>query len=191
MVKNFDPNSERDLVFVPVGVNYDRVLEDRTLMLSQNNHAAARGVLYAVVTAFKFLLKNGWWMIAGRWYRFGYACVNFGAPLSMRQYVGERQINFRAMDEAQRHVEVEQLGRRVMDEIGRVVPVTPVALVASIFTQNPGKAFSELELKFSAYSLMTRLEGQGAHLYVPRQNHDYAITVGLRMLVLRRPTVMA
>ena len=32
---------------------------------------------------------------------------------------------------------------------------------------------------------MTRLEGQGAHLYVPRQNHDYAITVGLRMLVLR------
>ena len=32
---------------------------------------------------------------------------------------------------------------------------------------------------------MTRLEGQGAHLYVPRQNHDYAITVGLRMLILR------
>lgn len=32
---------------------------------------------------------------------------------------------------------------------------------------------------------MTRLEGQGAHLYVPRQDHDYAITVGLRMLILR------
>ncbi len=185
MVKNFDPNSERDLVFVPVGVNYDRVLEDRTLMLNHNDHAAPRGVLYAVITAFKFLLKNVWRMIAGRWYRFGYACVNFGAPLSMRRYVSERKIDFRTLNETQRHAEVEQLGRRVMGEIGRVIPVTPVALVACVFALNPEKSFSELELKFAAYSLMTRLEGQGAHLYVPRQNHDYAITVGLRMLVLR------
>ena len=185
MVKNFDPNCERDLVFVPVGVNYDRVLEDRTLMLNQNDHAAARGVLYAVVTAFKFLLKNVRRMIAGRWYRFGYACVNFGAPLSMRRYVSERKIDFRTLNETQRHAEVEQLGRRLMGEIGRVIPVTPVALVACVFALNPDKSFSELELKFAAYSLMTRLEGQGAHLYVPRQNHDYAITVGLRMLVLR------
>jgi glycerol-3-phosphate O-acyltransferase len=185
MVKNFDPNSERDLVFVPVGVNYDRVLEDRTLMLGRRDQAASRGVLYAVVTSFKFLLKNGWRMMTGRWYRFGYACVNFGAPLSMRRYVSERKIDFRALNETQRHVEVEQLGRHVMGEIGRVIPVTPVALVACVFALNAEKSFSELELKFAAYGLMTRLEGQGAHLYVPRQNHDYAITVGLRMLILR------
>ena len=124
-------------------------------------------------------------MITGRWYRFGYACVNFGSPLSMRRYASEQTVDFRAMNEEQRHAEVEQLGRRLMGEIGRVVPVTPVALVASVFAQNPEKSFSELELKFAAYGLMTRLEGQGAHLYVPRQDHDYAITVGLRMLILR------
>ena len=185
MVKNFDPNSERDLVFVPVGVNYDRVLEDRTLLLKQNDHVAVPGILYALFTSFKFLLKNVWRMITGRWYRFGYACVNFGSPLSMRRYASEQTVDFRAMNEEQRHAEVEQLGRRLMGEIGRVVPVTPVALVASVFAQNPEKSFSELELKFAAYGLMTRLEGQGAHLYVPRQDHDYAITVGLRMLILR------
>jgi len=32
MVKGFDPHGERDLVFIPVGINYDRVLEDRTLL---------------------------------------------------------------------------------------------------------------------------------------------------------------
>jgi glycerol-3-phosphate O-acyltransferase len=185
MVKNFDPHGERDLVFVPVGVNYDRVLEDRTLMLKQNDHVVPPGIVYALFTSFKFLLKNLWRMLIGRWYRFGYACVNFGPPLSMRRYVGERNINFRAMDEDERHKEVEQLGQRVMTEIGRVVPVTPVALVASVFAQNPGKSFSELELKFVAFGLMTKLERQGAHLYVPRQDHDYAITVGLRMLILR------
>src|SRR6185436_18973645 len=33
MVKAFDPRGDRDVVFVPVAVNYDRVLEDRTLLL--------------------------------------------------------------------------------------------------------------------------------------------------------------
>ena len=185
MVKNFDPKSERDLVFVPVGVNYDRVLEDRTLMLKQRADIAPPGIGYALLTSFKFALKNVWRMMAGRWYRFGYACVNFGPPLSMRRYVSDNQVDFRTLSDAERHVAIEQLGTRIMNAIGRVVPVTPVALVAMIFAQNPDKSFSELELKFAAYGLMTKLDGQGAHLYVPRQDHDYAIGVGLRMLMLR------
>ena len=38
MLRDFDPNGPRDLVFVPVGLNYDRVLEDRVL-----TEAAVRG----------------------------------------------------------------------------------------------------------------------------------------------------
>ena len=34
MLKAFDPEGPRDLLFVPVGINYDRVLEDRSLLLS-------------------------------------------------------------------------------------------------------------------------------------------------------------
>jgi hypothetical protein len=33
---------------------------------------------------------------------------------------------------------------------------------------------------------MRELEAHGAHLYIPRQDHDYAFGVGLRMLILRR-----
>ena len=32
MLKGFDPAAQRDLVFIPVGINYDRVLEDRSLL---------------------------------------------------------------------------------------------------------------------------------------------------------------
>ena len=32
MLKGFNPEAERDLVFIPVGINYDRVIEDRTLL---------------------------------------------------------------------------------------------------------------------------------------------------------------
>lgn len=34
MLRGFHLEGERDLVFVPLGLNYDRVLEDRTLLLS-------------------------------------------------------------------------------------------------------------------------------------------------------------
>ncbi len=37
--------------------------------------------------------------------------------------------------------------------------------------------------------LMKELESRGAHVYVPRGDQDYAITVGLRMLTLRRLVV--
>ncbi len=41
MLRSFDPHhGERDLVFIPVGINYDRVLEDRTLLLGQQPGAA-------------------------------------------------------------------------------------------------------------------------------------------------------
>ena len=32
MLRNFDPLSDRDIVFIPVGLNYDRTLEDRSLL---------------------------------------------------------------------------------------------------------------------------------------------------------------
>lgn len=33
---------------------------------------------------------------------------------------------------------------------------------------------------------MQRIEAAGAHVYLPRSDRDYALTVGLRMLTLRR-----
>jgi glycerol-3-phosphate O-acyltransferase len=43
LLRGFDPHGERDLVFIPVGINYDRTLEDRTLLLElQPGPAKAR-----------------------------------------------------------------------------------------------------------------------------------------------------
>ncbi len=140
MVKNFDPNGERDLVFVPVGMNYDRVLEDRSLLLKQSDHVTPPGMTNALFISLKFFLKNIWWMINWplvslrlclREFRpADYRCAAMSASVDM---------NFRRMDEEQRHVASGAVGQRVMSEIGRVIPVTPVALVASVFVQNLGK----------------------------------------------------
>ena len=189
MLKSFDPEGERDIVFIPVGINYDRVLEDRTLQLKLDSAAPRRGVLYALARTAGFAGSQLWLTLTGRWHRFGYACVNFGSPLSMRDYVRRHGVDFRRLDEEDRHRAVERVGAQVMEAIARIVPVLPVSLVATVFLRNRDAGLSELELKSSAYDLILRLEKVGAHIYVPRGDLDYAIGVGLRMLLLRRIVV--
>jgi len=65
------------------------------------------------------------------------------------------------------------------------VPVLPVPLVAMVLLRDARRAWSELELKAAVQDLMQHVEATGAHVYVPRSDRDYAITVGLRMLTLR------
>jgi glycerol-3-phosphate O-acyltransferase len=63
--------------------------------------------------------------------------------------------------------------------------VLPVPLVASVFMRDPQRSFSDLELKAEVLALIARVESRGGHVYVPRTDRDYALTVGLRMLTLR------
>ncbi len=44
MLKGFDPAAQRDLVFIPVGINYDRVLEDRSLLRKLDPSAEGVGL---------------------------------------------------------------------------------------------------------------------------------------------------
>ena len=77
-------------------------------------------------------------------------------------------MDFRKLDYATRHREVERVAAQLMEAIARVVPVLPVSLVATVFLRKGGTGMSELELKSSGYDLIMRLEGVGAHIYVPR-----------------------
>lgn len=185
MVAAFDPQGERDLVFVPVGINYDRVLEDRSLVRRLDPTSEKRSRAFALATTLSFIGRNLILMARRRWYRFGYASVNFGAPLSMREYLSRREVDFRGLSQEERFEEIEALGHRLMAEVGKVIPVLPVSLVATALLRNEGRWLSELELKAAVHGLIGELRAAGARLYVPRQDHDYAVVVGLRMLVLR------
>jgi glycerol-3-phosphate O-acyltransferase len=199
MLRGFDPAGERDLVFIPVGINYDRVLEDRTLLLEVDpkpaadptdpaglaNRPARPGPLAAVSTTLRFGLRNLLLMVRSRWHRFGYACVDFGSPLSMKAWLAERRLDLRHLGKDERFGHLSDLAAELMRAIGRSIPVVPVPLVATVFLRHPGERLSELEIKAEAFALMRDLTAAGAHVYLPRQDQDYAIEAGLRMLTLR------
>jgi len=191
MLKNFDPAGDRDIVFIPVGINYDRVFEDRSQLLLASAPEKLPRPGEVVRKSLGFMLRNARLMLTNRWHRFGYACVNFGPPVSARAYLRERALDLRALPREERFAEVEAFARAMMRRLGEVIPAVPVALVAAVLLRDPDRAMSELELKGEVFALSRRLEERGAHVYVPRGDQDYAIAVGLRMLTLRRVIAVA
>ena len=184
MVSSFDPEGSRDLVFVPVGINYDRVLEDRMLVREPEPGEPRRSRARVLATAFRFVAHNVSLMIRRRWYRFGYACVNFATPISMRDYVKAGGVDFRALEDDARHEAVEKLGGELLEAIAAAIPVLPVSLMATVFV-DADQALDLLEIKGRTQALIDRLERGGAYVHIPRADRDYAVTVGLRMLTLR------
>ena len=191
MVSAFDPEGDRDLVFIPVGISYDRVLEDRSLIRELDPEAERRSAGFALATLMRAVGHNSWLMLRRRWYRFGYACVNFGAPISMRAYCSRRHFDFRRLDAGPRAEAVQQLGDELISAIAAVIPVLPVSLVATVFVQDLRQSMSALEIKAKVQSLVEELERRQAYVHVPRADRDYAVAVGLRMLVLRRLVIEA
>jgi glycerol-3-phosphate O-acyltransferase len=176
-------DGERDLVFVPVGLNYDRTLEDRTLLLGDGD-APRPGPMMAVATTLRFIAQQLRLVLRSRWYRFGYACVNFGTPVSVRSYAAERGIELRRLPKDERSRAVAELGHRLVNDVRRLIPVLPVPLVATVVLRAV-RPLSEFELKSAVAVLVHELEAAGAQVYVPRSDWDYAVGAGLRMLVLR------
>ena len=186
MLRGFWLDGQRDLVFVPLGLNYDRVLEDRTLLLSANPDAHKPSRFWAVWNTLGFITNNLRLMMKSDWHRFGYACVNFGAPVAMKEYCALRGIDFQKLTGDARKQAIGELGKHLMARVGSIVPVVPVPLISHVFIRNEQKPISELEMKSAVEQLIEKLRLAGAHVYIPRQDLDYAVTVGLRMLTLRR-----
>jgi len=184
MLRGFAPEGERDLVFVPLGLNYDRTLEDRTLLLGENPKSKQPSAPRAAWTMLHFVAQQVGLAVRSKWYRFGYACVNFGTPVSVRAYAAARSIDFRKLSKEDRSRAVAELGHHLMNEVGRLIPVLPVPLVATVLLR-ADRPISEMELKSEVARLVNQLEADGAHVYVPRSDWDYAVGAGVRMLVLR------
>ncbi|WP_137699692.1 1-acyl-sn-glycerol-3-phosphate acyltransferase [Marimonas lutisalis] len=156
----------RDVVFVPVALNYDRVFEDRILVAAgQAGERRFRARISLIAT---FLMKQLWLRLRGKYHRFGYAAVSFGAPISLRGF-------YRGHGE---HL-VEDLAQRIMTSIGEEVPVLPVPLVATALMQAAGPLTRE-ELEMAVDVLMRQLPN--AHVHIPRDDRQYAVEVGLRNL---------
>lgn len=178
MTRGFDPQGQNDIVFIPVGINYDRVIEDRSLLRSLDR-LPRRSTGFALRIISGYVFKNIWQSIRGKRFRNGYACVNFGTPVSLSQWMNEHSLLVGELND------VKPLADDLMQRIGDITPILPVALVTTLVVANPDRDFTLIELKAELLSLLEHLELQGRNVYMPRGDYNYAVDVGVRMLTLR------
>jgi glycerol-3-phosphate O-acyltransferase len=186
MLRSYDPAKDRDIVFIPVGVNYDRTLEDRSLLRELDPDAEKRSRWFIIKTTCRFIWKSLILIILSRWQRFGYAYVNFGKPVSVRQYCEARSLNFTKLERRERFLEVENLADRLMDAIKQVLPALPVSLVATVMLESGPEGIPAFEVQTRVNRLIADLEKNGAYAYVSPRRRVESILNALNMLVLRR-----
>ena len=159
----------RDVLFVPVALNYDRVLEDRILMAA--DAAGTRRFRARISVVAGFFVKQLWLRLSGRFHRFGYAAVSFGPAVSLRAH-------------AKKHgtPDAEQLADELMERIADIVPVVPVPLLATVMQAR--EDVKSVDLPALMQAELDQMKS--AHVHMPRGEIDYATEIALKHLSERR-----
>jgi len=165
ITRGFDPTGKRDIVFIPVGINYDRVIEDRSL-LRDAHHLPRRSLGFTLKTSAAYFSKTVWQALLGRRYRNGYACVNFGEPVSLKQWIRNQRQQSPGAEPANAPLnDVSELAADLMQRVGDITPILPVALVTRVFVSNPGAMLSHMELKSAVLEQLELLQEAGHRAY--------------------------
>ncbi len=186
MLRGFDPKKDRDIVFIPVGINYDRTIEDRSLLRSLDSDLKKRGLFYIFMTTFVFIVRNLAQMMISRWRRFGYACVNFGKPVSTKAYSQSQKIVFQDLPRNQRFKEIKKLCDTLMINISDVVPIVPVSLVSYIFLNNIDKEFTISDIENESKQILLKIKQNGAPVIeTAHSTRQQAILEAISLMLLR------
>lgn len=171
IVRGFNLHQGPDVVFVPVALNYDRVLEDRVLISAGLQGIRRFPVRMKVVLG--FTLRILWQKLRGHFTPFGYAAVCYGAPLSLRGFLME------APDAS-----TEILAEVLMDRIRAAVPILPVPLAAAALARCNGKA-TRTELQAMTEEIYATLCARHAWMHLDAETPQAALEQGLAGLALR------
>jgi glycerol-3-phosphate O-acyltransferase len=166
MLRDYHCDTDRDITFVPVGINYDRVIEDRSLVRKLDVEAEKRSKWFVFKTTVRFVSKTLLLSRKMRLRRFGYANVNFGNPVSVKAYCKQNNLDFIQLEQEPRFEQVAVLADSLMLAIKNAVPITPVALMSEIILANKHAWKSELELKAQALKRMEVLKQLGAPIRI-------------------------
>jgi len=158
IVDGFTP-TERDVVFVPVGLSYDRVLED--VLLVRAGRKGERRFRPPILRVIWEALVIGLKRAGGHLFLFGSAGVGFGAPVSLRDHLASGR-------------DLESLAQGLMEEVGRAAPVLPVPLCAAAILE-----------EVTEEELVEQLLARGASLKLPPGGVKRARTEGRTILATR------
>ena len=185
------PGFAERMYVVPVALNYDRVLEDRTLLHEARVTAGApplsrfaqfRGVLNYAISSFGRLSTR-------RWKRYGRAAVVIGEPVPVAPWLRSVADEGRTLFDRprpERLAKVQEFCDAMMGRIGQIIPVTAVPLVCAALQTFDAEYVPEDRLLARVQELRDALLAEGAVVIEPEREALETFERAYRMLRMRR-----
>jgi glycerol-3-phosphate O-acyltransferase len=146
-----DATMRERLYVVPVAINYDRVLEDRSLLRELDVRRGRRRPPRRVQ-----LMEVGryvWWnvarLVARKWKRYGRAAVVIGNPIPLREWFDAQDSevgDFFALERHARLARIQSLADSFLQSIASIIPVTPVTLACATIQSFDGDFIPRTQL---------------------------------------------
>jgi glycerol-3-phosphate O-acyltransferase len=148
-----DGSMTRDLVLVPVGINYDRVLEDEVLLAEGETGQEKSGFRANLMSLVRIVLGAPWILgvniiraLRGYKRRHGYAGLSFGDPISADAWLKSLGEDIFSLEKGERRRRIKEFADLLMERIAKSVPVTPVPLVSHLLLQRGEKGVGRTAL---------------------------------------------
>jgi glycerol-3-phosphate O-acyltransferase len=142
-----------DVVFVPIFIGYDRVVEERAYIHEIEGGQKEPESLKQVINARK-ALKG----------RYGKVYINFSDPISMKDYLNENRISIEKISKNEQKTLCDKLGLQFLNAINNVSVVTPHGVMAGALLNLSKKRFAKDLLNACLDTYMSHLKVTGAML---------------------------
>jgi len=189
-----DPAMRRRLYVVPVAINYDRVLEDRSLLLELNvREGRKRPPRYSQLVE---VLRYVWWnstrVVARRWRRYGRASVAIGEPFPVQEWLDQQDLETGGLfgiARSERLARVQLLSDSVLRRIAAIIPVTAVPLACAAVQSFDGDFISRERLLERMSDMRDVLKELNARVIHREGSIEDVFDRAWRMLRMRRMLV--
>ena len=186
-----DPALAARLTIIPVALNYDRVLEDRTLLreLARQQDGRAISRLTQLREVGRYVGWNLGRLTTGRWKRYGRAAVTFGRPMRVGPWLEAQRAGSTglwSLPKTERLARVQTLADEVMAEIGALIPVTPVPLACAAIQSLHGDFLGREALMRRMAEMRDALVELNARVLRADRSIEETFDRAWRMLAMRR-----
>jgi glycerol-3-phosphate O-acyltransferase len=182
-----DAEFAKRLHVVPVAVNYDRVLEDRSLLRELESQSGGQRVsrVTQAYEVLRYVGSNIGRLLTRRWKKYGRAAVVVGAPIPLASWFREHADLF-ALDKPARLGQVQALCDQLLIHVGQLIPVTPVPLVCAALQSFDSEFISRADLMERIDEMRGALGELNARVLSGDDGAEEIFARAWRMLKMRR-----
>jgi len=189
-----DPALRSRLYVVPVAINYDRVLEDRSLLRELDAREGRQRP--PRIVQFGEVMRYVWWnmarLVARKWKRYGRAAVVIGDPFPLEPWLDRQDQETGGLFALERHerlARVQLLSDSVLEKIAAIIPVTPVSLACAAVQSFDGDFISHERLIARMEEMRDVLRELNARVIHREGTAEEIFDRAWRMLRMRRMLV--